>query len=408
MRTSSRVKEVSDSITLKLNSLAVEMAESGRKVYNYTAGQLPFRPMQEFVDFIRSELDFLKSYQYSPVAGFPELRKRILAYFEESRGVSFASSGAEFDCVITNGGKHAVSNVLGALIDHGDEVILLSPYWLSYPEIVKFCKGVPITISSSVYENFVPHIQDIKKALSPRTRAIILNSPNNPSGTHYPEHWMREFADLMAEHPEVAIISDEIYFELSYFDPKPSYPYQYRPELLKQTVIVDGISKSLASTGLRIGWALAPKPLAQAMTRLQAQTTSGANSLAQRALTHVDFNSIGNYLVPVRKHLRDNANTLRELMQKHELTQAWYQPLSAFYFMLDFSHSPMFAAYTKGSNDQSDYSAQICEDLLSELGVALVPGGPFGQPNTGRISLVLDKGPFAEGLEILFARMNKS
>ena len=147
-----------------------------------------------------------------------------------------------------------MSNVMGTLLDHGDEVIVLAPYWVTYPEIIKFCKGVPKIIYTSPFDVFKPSIDEIKKSISPRTKAIIVNSPNNPTGTHYTDEWMGEFAALMKEHPHVNIICDEIYYQLFYFDPKPTYYYQKDPDLLSRTIIVDGISKTLASTGLRLGW----------------------------------------------------------------------------------------------------------------------------------------------------------
>lgn len=401
MEISSRVSDISESITLKLNAKAVQMAESGKLIYNLTAGQLPFRPLPEFSALIRDELDFIRSYQYSPVAGYPELRKKIMDNWEKTRGMSLADSGVEFDCVVTNGGKHAVSNVMGTLLDHGDEVIVLAPYWVTYPEIIKFCKGVPKIIYTSPFDVFKPSIDEIKKSISPRTKAIIVNSPNNPTGTHYSDEWMGEFAALMKEHPHVNIICDEIYYQLFYFDPKPTYYYQKDPELLSRTIIIDGISKTLASTGLRLGWVIAPKKLTKAITTLQGQTTSGANSLVQRALVNFDFDLIESYLEPIKKHLRDNAQTLREAFRENDLSHTWYQSTSAFYYLVDFSHTPVMDNYRKTKEDSDDYSPQICEDLLENKGVATVPGVAFGMNNTARMSLVMEKEPFKEALDII-------
>jgi aspartate aminotransferase len=294
MELSSRVKGMAESVTLKLNSKAVELSEKGQQVYNLTAGQLPFRPPQDFIDAIRSELDFLKSYQYSPVTGFVDLRKKIIRHIEETRGINFSADifdGKEFDCVISNGAKHSISNILGALIDPGDEVIIISPYWISYPEMIKFCRGIPVEVKSSIFDVFTPPLSEIRKAISPKTKAIIINSPNNPAGVHYSDEWMSEFAELLLEHPEIAIISDEIYFEVCYYDPKPTYFYQKKPELLLRTIIVDGISKAFASTGLRIGYCVAPKNICKGIENLQGQLTSSANSLVQRGMMNYNFAS---------------------------------------------------------------------------------------------------------------------
>ena len=156
MELSSRVKGMAESVTLKLNSKAMELSESGKQVYNLTAGQLPFRPPQDFVESIRAELDFLRSYQYSPVAGFLDLRKKIMEHIEQTRGINFAMLDEPFDCIISNGAKHAISNILGAIVNPGDEVIIISPYWISYPEMIKFCHGTPIEIKSSIFDVFTP------------------------------------------------------------------------------------------------------------------------------------------------------------------------------------------------------------------------------------------------------------
>lgn len=402
MKLSSRVKGIPESVTLKLNSKALELQEQGKQIYNLTAGQLPFRPPLTFIDSLRSELDFLKSYQYSPVAGYQELRKKLLKHVEHSRGISFQNLDTEFDCVISNGAKHSISNILGALIDPGDEVVIFSPYWISYPEMIKFCRGVPIIVQTNIYDMFTPNLNELKKVLSSRTKAIILNSPNNPAGIHYSDEWMSAFADLMEEFPDIAIISDEIYFDVYYYDPKPTYFYQKKPELLKRTIIVDGISKAFASTGLRIGYCVAPVQLAKAMENLQGQLTSSANSLVQRAMLAYDFDNAQDFLTPVKNHLRDNAIVIREKLKEHNLMKCWYQPTSAFYFMIDFSQAPIFnnyAAEDKESRKEiGDYSVRICEDILNDTGVVIVPGTDFGLPNSARLSLVLHKEAFSEAM----------
>lgn len=407
MELSSRIKGIAESVTLKLNTKAMELAESGKQVYNLTAGQLPFRPPQTFIDAIRIELDFLKSYQYSPVAGFIDLRKKIMKHIEETRGINFQSLSEPFDCVISNGAKHSISNILGAIINPGDEVIIISPYWISYPEMIKFCRGIPIIVKSSVFEVFSPPLHEIKKAISEKTKAIIINSPNNPAGIHYTEEWMQGFAELLEEYPHVNVISDEIYFEVCYYDPKPTYFYQKNTELLKRTIIVAGISKAFASTGLRIGYAIGPQNICKGIENLQGQLTSSANSLIQRAMMSYDFSSSQPFLIPVKNHLRDNANVIREKLKEAHLMKCWYQPVSAFYYMIDFTQTPVFERYSKGRKDTSDYSVQICEEILEKLGVVIVPGTDFGLPNSARLSLVLHKEAFLEAMDKLVRFLNE-
>ncbi len=396
---SSRVKNANDSVTLQTNQKVIQLQDGGKHIYNMTAGQLPFKPMAEFTDKITKQINFLKSYQYAPVAGFPELRKKILSYTESTRDILFSDIDDEFDVVVSNGAKHTIYNVLGAIVDPGDEVIIMAPYWVSYPEMVNFWGGVIQVVNSHSYDGFTPDIEDIRKAISAKTRAIILNCPNNPTGVSYSEKWMKDFADLLVENPDIIVISDEIYHELCYFDPKVSFFYKYRPELLKQTVIVDGISKSFSCTGLRIGWCVAPKKLTAALTKIQGQTTSGANSLIQRALIDFDFSDLKHFMGPVKEHLRKNADYLREKFRQKGLSKCWYQSTSAFYFMIDYKRTPYFEAkYGDSTDDRAD---EISTLLLEDVGVALVSGSSFGAPNTARMSIVLEEGPFTEAIEKL-------
>jgi aspartate aminotransferase len=401
MTISNRVKEIEESITLKLNARAVALAAEGKQIYNLTAGQLPFKPPLEFTEIVKTELNFLKSYQYSPVAGFPELRKKFIDYVEKSRGIDFKKCNSKFDCVIGNGGKHVIYNIINSLVDPHDEVIILTPYWVSYPEMVKIVGGTPIVVGASLYDAFIPSLDDLKKCLSEKTKLVIINSPNNPGGIHYSKEWMAEFSEIISKYPDVYIMNDEIYYELSYFDPKPTFHYHVKPELLERTIIVDGISKSFASTGLRLGYCIAPEAIATAISKFQGQTTSGASSLIQRAIYEFDFNKIEDFLIPVKTHLRTNSKILKDILRQNDLSHLWYQAMSAFYFVLDMSKAPVMQKYKSSPDDNGDYSDQICEDLLNQYGIATVPGTSFGLKNAARISLVLDKEPFTESINIL-------
>ncbi len=400
MHVSSRVSNISESVTLKLNAQASALSDQGVRVYNLTAGQLPFRPMSEFSEALRHQLDFLKSYQYSPVAGFVETRQKIKSYVASSRGLE-AELFENFDVLISNGGKHSLSVIFDTLLDADDEVILLTPYWVSYTEMIKLAGAKPVIVDSTFFDNYQPRVEDIEAAITPKTRAIVVNSPNNPSGNHYSEAWMKEFAGLLSKHSHVNVVSDEIYYELAYFDPKPTYFYQYDKSLLERTIIVSGISKILACTGLRLGFAVAPKGFIKACATLQGQTASGASSLVQRALGEFDFDQIEHFLSPVKKHLQINAEILRESFRKVGLGKSWYQTVSAFYALIDFSQTPIIEKYRKDVKDTADYSTQICSDLLEQKGVAIVPSTDFGLPNAARISLVLPKDDFSSALELL-------
>ena len=404
MLLSSRVKGIPDSITMKLNEKALQLTDEGKVIYNLSGGQLPIKPMPEFVEKIHHQLNFLKSYQYSPSSGFTGLRKKLIRHFYEARNLPPEIFDEEWDCIVSNGSKHSLYNVLGALLDPGDEVILLAPYWVSYPEMVKFWGGTPVVVKSNVFDAFVPAIDDIRKAISPRTKAIIVNSPNNPSGVHYSESWMKDFALLMNEYPELIAISDEVYSDISYFDPKPTYFYQQDHSLLPRTIMVHAISKTLAATGLRLGYVVAPSELILAMSRIQGQTTSAPNSLIQRALMDFDLSLLESFLVPVKNHIRHNAAILREKFREANLGHCWYQSTSAFYFMIDFSRTPMFTRF----NEDEDNSDKIVDELLNNEGITVVPGSDFGIPNSARIALVIEEIPFQEALTKMVKYLNRS
>lgn len=394
MLLSSRVKGISDSITMKLNEKALTLSDEGKVIYNLSGGQLPIKPLPEFIEKIHHQLNFLKSYQYSPVAGFPNLRKKLTKHLVDERHLPADIFENDFDCIVSNGSKHSIYNTLGALLDPGDEVILLAPYWVSYPEMIKFWGGTPTIVRSNVFDAFVPAIEDIQKVMTPRTKAIIVNSPNNPTGIHYSESWMREFATFLQANPDLIVISDEVYSDINYFDPKPTYFYQFDHSLLSRTVIIHAISKTLASTGLRIGYAIGPSTIINAMSKIQGQTTSGPNSLIQRALVDFDLAYLNSFLEPVKYHVRQNAATVREKFREANLGHCWYQTNSAFYFMIDFSRTPMFARFEA----DDDHSYTIADELLQKEGIAVVPGSDFGLPNSARIALVIEEVPFQEAL----------
>jgi aspartate aminotransferase len=402
---SQRIQDIQESITLKLNDQANAMAEQGRIVYNLTAGQLPFKPMPDFIKDLEIELNLLKSFQYSPVAGHKELRKKILERTQKTREIDLQYDGIPFEVVISNGAKQSLYNILGCILNPGDECMIFSPYWISYPEMIKLWGGETVIVEGQKYNYYLPLISEIKKNLGKKTKAIILNSPNNPTGTHYPITWMKDFADLLSDYPDITVISDEIYFDLVYFDPRPTYFYQLNPKLLKQTVIVDGISKTFACTGLRIGYSLCRKEIAEALVKIQGQTTSGANSLVQRALMTFNFEKIKDFLGPIKIHLRNNSSLLQRKFREKGLETAWYQTNSAFYFLVDFTRTPIYEKKCRqkklSSEHAPDLALEICEELLSKKAVALVPGTDFGAPNTGRISLVLEESILSEALDLV-------
>ena len=394
MQIAQKITQLQESITLQLNTKAQQLQAQGQEIFNLTAGQLPIFPPPEFRQALASGTEHLKSFQYSPVAGVGELRKKIIQNFERTRGISLAAAEEEFDCLVSNGGKQIIFNALMCLLNPGDKVLLLAPYWISYPEMVRLLGGESVIVPSDFASGLIPTVKAIKTALEKHhPKVLIINSPSNPAGRMYPDAWMKELAAVLAQHPDLTIISDEIYFDLNYGGQWPSYFYQKELKLLKQSVICSGISKNMASTGLRIGHCIAPKTLIAAMAKLQGQSTSGANSLVQYALLEYDFSKSEEFLRPILGRLKTNLQYLQESLQKANLAKCCYPADSAFYYMLNFAATPAFAAYAHTTQD--DVAATICEQLLAKTGVVLVPGTNFGLPNSARLALVLDPSDFA-------------
>jgi aspartate aminotransferase len=392
-----RVSGFKESVTLKLNAQAVKLSEEGNEIFNLTAGQLPFKPDQFLVDKIISECNFLSSFQYAPVTGNNELKEKVLNRFH----VDNQSIDSDLGCIISNGAKQSISNILCALINPGDEVIVFTPYWVSYRPLIELFGGVVKEVESDFFDGFQPDLDFLGKVITSNTKAVIVNSPSNPSGVIYSDEWMEGFANLMKKFPQTVIISDEIYRDLYYYDPIPKYFYHFAPELIEQTLIINGVSKSMASTGLRIGWAIGPKGFISTLSKLQGQLTSGANSLVQSALVEYDFKKVSDYLGPVKKHLRENLKVLRDTFKSSGLSHKWYQSRGAFYFILDFNKLPIHNRFANNDSDTKDYGNEICELILKQKGVACVPGGDFGLKNCARISLVSNQNDFIEAINRL-------
>ena len=398
---SERVKNASESITLKLNAQATELRQQGKDIYNLTAGQLPYHPDSALLELIPKQLQSLSSFQYSPVPGLPELRKKAMEYVQRTREIKL--NEGQFDCVVSTGAKQSLFNLIAALVDPGDEVILLTPYWVSYPEMVRYWGGRNVTVAPVDRLSDGPSMASITQAITDKTKAIMLNTPGNPSGVYYPAHWVEQFAQLMMQYPQIQIISDEIYSQLYYAGPGPKFPYHFCPELLDRTFIIDGISKSMACTGLRIGFCLGNTQVMKAMSKIQGQSTSGANSLIQKALEGYDFTRIERYLTPVKEHLQKSSAILKEKLEQYDLSQCWYQINGAFYFMMSFEGMPVLAKLRQEANgSEQDYAATICAKLIEHTGVVMVPSTDFGQANGARISMVLESGPFTEALDRAF------
>ncbi len=395
--------KINESLTLKINEKINALKVSGKRVYNLTSGQLNFRPPLDLIKSIEKELNFLQSFQYSPNSGFKELREKFLKDFSNKRKMTLSKSNHK--CVITSGSKASLNLALGTLIDnHEDEVIVIAPYWGTYIEAIKIWKAKVIKLDSHSFNSYVPCLDELEGLITDKTKAIIINSPNNPSGVHYDKEWMSNFGKIILKHKNIYVISDEVYSDLSYFDPKPSYFYEYEHSLFERTIVINGISKSLASSGLRVGYSIGAKKIISSMVSLQSQLTSGPSSLIQNALINFDFNESIAFLESIKIPIRNSSQILRDKFVENKLSHAWYQPTAGFYYFIDFTK---FEFFSKFNTSKTDLSEDICEMILEEIGVALVPGIYFGVKNSARISFTIEESSFEEAISVLFAYLMK-
>ncbi len=261
------------SATVAVNAKALELRRRGVDLVALTAGEPDFDTPEHVKEAARRALAQGKT-KYAPPAGIPELREALAEKFRRENGLEVAPD----QTIVTVGGKQALFNLFQAILDPGDEVIVLAPYWVSYPEMVRFAGGVPVEVETLPGEGFVPDPERVRRAITPRTKALVVNSPNNPTGAVYPEEVLRSLAELAVKH-DFYLVSDEIYEHLIYEGVHFS-PGRVAPE---HTVTVNGAAKAFAMTGWRIGYACGPRAVIQAMANVSSQSTTSPDTIAQWA-----------------------------------------------------------------------------------------------------------------------------
>lgn len=386
-----RLDGVSESATLKLNALVQSMRARGEDIVNLTAGEPDFSAPEESKAAIRQALDENRN-KYTPVSGIPELRERIAKKTNVQQPNVVAASGEwkAADVVVSNGGKQAIFDVCLALVNPGDEVVIVAPYWLSYPEMVKVAQGKPVIIEAKAEKGFKIGVDELRRAITPKTKLLILNSPSNPTGATYSRAEFEAIGKyLEKEAPHVWVLSDEIYDRIIFGDhPFVSF-LDCAPSLRNRSVTVNGLSKSAAMTGWRIGWTVAPPELTQALQALQGQATSGICSLIQYAGVAALDLAEEKFAEMVGAFKRRRRLAL-EILAKAEKLKV-IPPEGAFYVFLGVE------AFLRPGED----SMQLCESLIQKAKVAVVPGGPFGAPKWVRMSIATDDETLKKGCERL-------
>jgi len=387
LQISDRAQQIQASATLEISATAQALRAAGKDVISLAAGEPDF-DTDESIKRAAQDAISKGATRYTPVAGIPALRAGIAEKTNRERNLSFDQASVVVSC----GAKQSLFNVLAALLNPGDEVIIPAPYWVSYPEMVKLNTGVPIVVPSGQSEAFKLSTKTLETALNSRTRALIINSPCNPTGAVYTAQELAALADLLRDWPKVMLISDDIYQQIC-FDEKvcPNW-FDVSPKDLDRGVIIDGVSKAYAMTGWRIGWALGPVNFMQAISRIQGQSTSNPAAPSQwAALQAIQENQ---HMVATR---RQTYQRRRDLMMQHleRLSIPCVKPEGAFYAFPNVGH------LLRGL--KMDNTKVFAKQLLEKFHVAVVPGEAFGAEHHLRFSFALSE----ERLTQAFDRLEK-
>ena len=386
--TSARVRAITESVTLAITAKAKALRAAGEPVIGFGAGEPDFPTPAHVVEAAQRACADPAMHRYTPTPGLPGLREAIVRKTARDSGLQ---AGAE-EVLVANGGKHALYNVFQALIDPGDEVLLPAPFWVSYPEQVALAGGRCVELPTDVASGFQVSVEALEAARTPRTKALIFVSPSNPTGAVYPPEQVQAIGRWAAEHG-VWVVTDEIYEHLVYGDAEHVSMPVVAPEVRERCVVVNGVAKTYAMTGWRVGWSIAPVPLTQAMTRLQSHATSNVANVAQAAAIAALDGGLDEVALMRATYDRRRQVTAARLDTIDGVTCPL--PQGAFYAFPSFEG--ILGRSVGGRTVTS--SLALCDALLEVAKVALVPGEGFGAPGYARLSYALADDELAEGLD---------
>lgn len=384
---SNRVKRLNESLTIAISSLARDLKAQGKDILSFSAGEPDFDTPKGIKDeAIRSiNSGFTK---YTQVSGINELKKAICDKLQRENALHYEPS----EVIVCNGAKHALFNVFAALVDKGDEVIIPAPYWVTYPELTSYFGGKNVIIETSEENNFKITAKDLQYSITKKTKLLILTSPSNPAGMVYSKDELESLYAVL-KGTDIAVISDEIYEKLVYDNIAYTSAGALNADALNRTITINGLSKSFAMTGWRVGYAATKdKELVRLMNNLQSQSTANINSIAQRACIPAlsgDCNIDAENFIQAFQNRRNLAHKLINGIKSLEVRL----PQGAFYLFINI----------KAVNGDS---MAFCKDLLEKQGVALVPGVAFGMEGYARFSFACGEEQIVEGIKRIEAYVN--
>lgn len=388
MELADRVKRIEPSATLVVFAAKEKLAASGVDVVDFGPGEPDF-PTPEHVKRAAIKAIEENKTKYTAAGGITPLRQAAVEWHAKNLGTHYEIK----DCVINTGGKHSLFNVIHALINDGDEVVIIAPYWVSYPEIVKCAGGEPVIVETKAEDGFIPNTAAIEKAITPRTKIIIVNSPSNPTGAVIPESEFAKILDV-AKKRGIFVLSDECYSHFVYGSAKP-FSIASLPGAKDHVIISASLSKTFAMTGWRMGYTLAPPEIADAVLKLQSQSTSNPTSIAQYAALEAlrgGMESVEQMVTEFAKRRRRIIDGLREIPGV-----ICHEPMGSFYVF------PNVAGAINGNGSAQVDTLRVAKDLLECAHVVVIPGEAFGAPGYLRISYATSMERIEEGLRRLAA-----
>ena len=385
-RIASRISSIAPSLTLAITAKAKAMKAAGESVVSFGAGEPDFNTPGHIIDAAKVALD-RGCTKYTPSSGLMPLRKAIAEKLRRDNGLDYEPS----QIIVSNGAKHSIFNACFALLEEGDEVIIPAPYWLTYPEVVKVCGGVPVYIEGKKENQFKFTAEDLERAITDKTKLLIFNSPSNPTGAVYTEPEVRAIAEV-CERKGIFVLSDEIYEKLCYGGVKPFSIAACSEKMKELTVTVNGLSKTYAMTGWRLGYLAAPKDVAKAIDSFQSHATSNACSITQYAAIEALASPDSEVQAMVDVFARRREKMLAMIAEIDGVSAV--KPDGAFYVMLDVGG--LYGKSYRGRKIEG--SIAFSDALLEGEKVATVPGVSFGADDCLRLSYSISLEEMEEGL----------
>ncbi|HKE73225.1 MAG TPA: pyridoxal phosphate-dependent aminotransferase [Acidimicrobiales bacterium] len=387
-RISARVAAITESATLAVDAKAKALRAAGEPVIGFGAGEPDFPTPDHIVEAAVAACRNPRYHKYTPAGGLPELREAVAAKTKRDSGYDVTAA----QVLITNGGKHAVYNTFTTLLDPGDEVLLPAPYWTTYPEPIRLAGGVPVVLPTDEGTGFRVTVDQLEAALTERTKALLFVSPSNPTGAVYPREEVEAIGRWAAERG-VWVVTDEIYEHLTYGDHEFSSIATQVPELGDRVVVLNGVAKTYAMTGWRVGWMIGPADLVKAAANLQSHATSNVANVSQAAALAAvsgDLEAVAQMRAAFDRRGRTMHRLLAGIPDVHVL-----EPQGAFYAF------PNLSAYLgreiRGTRPRS--TVELCGLLLEAVKVAAVPGEAFDAPGYARLSFALGDDDLGEGCQ---------